>query len=75
MSSESGTRNVVLVHGGFIDGSGWQAVHDLLTKEATALPSCRTRPCHWKTTPPSRGGPSTTWTARSSWSATPTAGQ
>ena len=34
MSSESGTRNVVLVHGGFVDGSGWQAVHDLLTKDA-----------------------------------------
>jgi pimeloyl-ACP methyl ester carboxylesterase len=33
MSSESGTRNVVLVHGGFVDGSGWQAVHDLLTKD------------------------------------------
>jgi len=23
-------RNVVLVHGGFVDGSGWQAVYDLL---------------------------------------------
>jgi pimeloyl-ACP methyl ester carboxylesterase len=23
-------RNVVLVHGGFVDGSGWQGVHDLL---------------------------------------------
>ena len=33
MSSESGARNVVLVHGGFVDGSGWQAVHDLLTKD------------------------------------------
>jgi pimeloyl-ACP methyl ester carboxylesterase len=33
MSSESGIRNVVLVHGGFVDGSGWQAVHDLLTKD------------------------------------------
>jgi pimeloyl-ACP methyl ester carboxylesterase len=33
MSSESGTRNVVLVHGGFVDGSGWQGVHDLLTKD------------------------------------------
>jgi pimeloyl-ACP methyl ester carboxylesterase len=33
MSSGSGTRNVVLVHGGFVDGSGWQAVHDLLTKD------------------------------------------
>jgi pimeloyl-ACP methyl ester carboxylesterase len=33
MSSESPARNVVLVHGGFVDGSGWQAVHDLLTKD------------------------------------------
>ena len=33
MSSETGARNVVLVHGGFVDGSGWQAVHDLLTKD------------------------------------------
>jgi pimeloyl-ACP methyl ester carboxylesterase len=32
-SSESGVRNVVLVHGGFVDGSGWQGVHDLLTKD------------------------------------------
>jgi pimeloyl-ACP methyl ester carboxylesterase len=24
--------NIVLVHGGFVDGSGWQAVYDLLTK-------------------------------------------
>ncbi|HEX4255597.1 MAG TPA: alpha/beta hydrolase [Streptosporangiaceae bacterium] len=33
MSSESGIRNVVLVHGGFVDGSGWQGVHDLLTRD------------------------------------------
>jgi|SRR5579863_1483586 len=26
-------RNVVLVHGGFVDGSGWHAVYDLLTAE------------------------------------------
>jgi hypothetical protein len=23
-------HNVVLVHGGFVDGSGWQGVYDLL---------------------------------------------
>jgi pimeloyl-ACP methyl ester carboxylesterase len=33
MSSESAARNVVLVHGGFVDGSGWQAVHDLLARD------------------------------------------
>ena len=26
-------RNVVLVHGGFVDGSGWRAVYDLLTTD------------------------------------------
>ena len=26
-------RNVVLVHGGFVDGSGWQGVYDLLTED------------------------------------------
>lgn len=25
-------RNVVLVHGGFVDGSGWEGVYDLLTR-------------------------------------------
>jgi pimeloyl-ACP methyl ester carboxylesterase len=33
MSSESGIRNVVLVHGGFVDGSGWQGVYDALTAD------------------------------------------
>jgi pimeloyl-ACP methyl ester carboxylesterase len=33
MSSEAGARNVVLVHGGFVDGSGWQGVHDALTAD------------------------------------------
>lgn len=26
-------KNVVLVHGAFVDGSGWQGVHDLLVKD------------------------------------------
>src|ERR1700751_4609993 len=26
-------RNVVLVHGGFVDGSGWKGVYDLLTAD------------------------------------------
>ena len=25
-------KNIVLVHGGFVDGSGWEAVHGILTK-------------------------------------------
>ena len=30
MNTGDPTRNVVLVHGGFVDGSGWRAVYDLL---------------------------------------------
>ena len=26
-----GVKNVVLVHGGFVDGSGWQGVYEVLT--------------------------------------------
>lgn len=29
----TGVRNVVLVHGGFVDGSGWKGVYDLLTAD------------------------------------------
>src|SRR5262245_62671604 len=29
-NANSGVKNVVLVHGGFVDGSGWQGVYDSL---------------------------------------------
>lgn len=32
-----GVRNVVLVHGGFVDGSGWQQVYDLLTRDGFSV--------------------------------------
>src|SRR5215216_728883 len=32
-SSMTVVQNVVLVHGGFVDGSGWRSVYDLLTRE------------------------------------------
>ena len=31
--SNGSIRNVVLVHGGFVDGSGWQGVYRALKKE------------------------------------------
>jgi hypothetical protein len=40
-------RNVVLVHGGFVDGSGWQGVYESLIRDgfrvryAGSLPSGR----------------------------------
>src|SRR4026209_1280703 len=35
MSASSGSpvKNVVLVHGGFVDGSGWEGVYKILTKD------------------------------------------
>jgi pimeloyl-ACP methyl ester carboxylesterase len=36
-SGTSGIRNVVLVHGGFADGSGWQGVYDTLKKDGYAV--------------------------------------
>jgi pimeloyl-ACP methyl ester carboxylesterase len=33
MAAGSASGNVVLVHGGFVDGSGWQPVYRLLTKD------------------------------------------
>ncbi|MEU0187470.1 alpha/beta hydrolase, partial [Streptomyces sp. NPDC006207] len=30
MTERMPIRNVVLVHGGFVDGSGWQGVHERL---------------------------------------------
>ncbi|MGA7130255.1 MAG: hypothetical protein WBZ19_28335, partial [Chthoniobacterales bacterium] len=29
----SSTKNVVLVHGAFVDGSGWQPVYDILVHD------------------------------------------
>jgi pimeloyl-ACP methyl ester carboxylesterase len=33
MSTIEDIKNIVLVHGGFVDGSGWQGVYDVLTKD------------------------------------------
>jgi pimeloyl-ACP methyl ester carboxylesterase len=33
MNASSAAANIVLVHGGFVDGSGWRPVYDLLTQD------------------------------------------
>ena len=33
MENTNGHLNVVLVHGGFVDGSGWEDVHKILTQD------------------------------------------
>ena len=52
MNTSSAQATIVLVHGGFVDGSGWQGVYDLLTPTATASASSRTRRCRSKVTSP-----------------------
>ena len=37
MTTAQVVKNIVLVHGGFVDGSGWQGVYDLLKKEGYAV--------------------------------------
>src|SRR5882757_2974968 len=32
-SADAATKNIVLVHGGFVDGSGWQGVYNILKKD------------------------------------------
>jgi len=46
------TMSIVLVHGGFVDGSGWAAVYKLLKKDGYDVPSCRIPRCPWPTTSP-----------------------
>src|SRR5882672_4276140 len=36
-NEKKGVKNVVLVHGGFVDGSGWQGVHAELRKRGYAV--------------------------------------
>src|SRR5215218_768952 len=35
--ADGGVKNVVLVHGGFVDGSGWQGVYEALKKDGYAV--------------------------------------
>ena len=52
-STRTGVRNVVLVHGGFVDGSGWEPVYNALKKDGyTRQPSSRTRRSRSPTTSP-----------------------
>ena len=32
-TAAGGVKNILLIHGGFVDGSGWQGVYDLLKKD------------------------------------------
>jgi hypothetical protein len=75
MDTGSRVDNVVLVHGGFVDGSGRQAVYNLLRKDGYNVRIVQTRPCRSRATRKPPAGSSTRRMGRSSWSATPTAGR
>src|SRR5712675_1639165 len=33
LSQQAGVRNIVLVHGAWVDGSGWRGVYDILVRD------------------------------------------
>jgi len=43
-------NNVVLVHGGFVDGSGWEGVYKTLTRNGYSVTVVQILRCRWKTT-------------------------
>ena len=66
-------KNIVLVHGNFVDGSGWQSVYDHLTADGyrVAVVQTPTSPSAATSPPPTRF--STASTAQPCWSVIPTA--
>jgi hypothetical protein len=49
-ASASARANVVLVHGGFVDGSGWEGVYKALKKEGYAVTIVQNQPSPWRMT-------------------------
>lgn len=37
LAAAAGAKNIVLVHGGFVDGSGWQGVYNILKKDGYSV--------------------------------------
>ena len=54
-ASTAASVSVVLVHGGFVDGSGWQGVYNILQQQGTASASSRIRRSRSTTMSPSPG--------------------
>ena len=47
-NQEQKVRNVVLVHGGFVDGSGWEGVYNALKKSGYAVTVVQVSRLSWK---------------------------
>ena len=43
-------KNIVLVHGGFVDGAGWEGVYKILKRDGYRSASSRIRRYRWRTT-------------------------
>lgn len=63
------SRAIVLVHGGFVDGSGWAGVYKILKDQGYNVRVVQNAPNPWRMTSPPRKPPLTVWTARSCSSA------
>ena len=70
MQTSSAVPNVVLVHGGFVDGSGWQAVYDLLKADGFKVSVVQTKPFRLRETWPRRSRSSTLKAGQWCWSVT-----
>jgi hypothetical protein len=61
------------VHGGFVDGSGWEGVYDILSKDGHKVTVVQNPTTSLADESPSPAGPSPRRTGRRSWLAIPTA--
>ena len=50
MNASSAAVNVVLVHGAFVDGSGWRPVYDLLAQDGYHVAVVQNPPCRFRAT-------------------------
>src|SRR5216684_3286369 len=69
-----GIKNVVLVHGAFADGSGWEAVAKILEKDGYTVSVAQPPETSYADDQKYTKAASTPWAARLFWSATATAG-
>ena len=56
VKADGGIKNVVLLHGGFDDGSGWQGVYDALKKDGYNVAIVQNPTLRWRMTSRSRNG-------------------
>ena len=63
-ASSPTAATIILVHGGFVDGSGWEGVYKILKKDGYTVSIARIRRYHWPTMSPQPNALFTRRTAR-----------